>query len=135
MTKSRFDTRLHLIAPASDAPQIEAALDKLSPRMVRFVPGAGLKSEFVAASGQWTSEEAAALLAALVAWPSVIVARGYADGAEDVGAVKVEPGDDASKIAPEEVRRSFERVLSERAAEVKAADVAEAEKGVSNVDK
>lgn len=115
---TKFDTRLHLIALASEAPQIEAALDKLSPGMVRFVPGEGLKKEYVVASGQWTAADAAALREALVAWPLVVVERGFADGAEDAQAVKVERGQDASKIPPEEVRKTFDRVLAERSAQV-----------------
>lgn len=129
---TKFDTRLHLIALASEAPQIEAALDKLGPGTVRFVPGEGLKKEYAVASGQWTAADAAALREALVAWPSVVIERGYADGAEDAQAVKVERGQDASKVPPEEVRKTFDRVLSERAAEiVDPAAVAEivAEKG------
>jgi hypothetical protein len=115
---TKFNTRLHLIALASDAPQIEAALDKISHNLARFVPGEELKPDFVVASGQWTAEEAAAVVAVLASWPATIVERGYADGAEDVAAVEVEPGQDASKIPPDEVRKSFERVVEERAATI-----------------
>ena len=109
----KFDTRLHLVALAAEAPQIEAALDKISPDLVRFVPGEDLKSEYVVASGQWTADEAAAIVDALAAWPSTVVERGYADGAEDVRAVEVKPGDDDSKVPPKELRKSFERVVAE----------------------
>lgn len=120
---TKFNTRLHLIALASEAPAIEAALDKVSPGLVRFVPSPEVKSVYVIASGQWTADEAAALLEALAPWPSVIVARGYADGAEDAQAVKVEPGQDASKVPPDEVRKSFERVVDERVVDERAAEI------------
>lgn len=126
---TKFDTRLHLIALASEAPEVEAALDKIALQIVRFVPSPEVKSAYVVASGQWTAVEAAALREALVAWPGVIIERGYADGAEDAQAVRVEPGDDASGKAPEEVRKSFRRVVAEWAAKIADARAVEAAEG------
>ena len=89
--------RYHLLCARADMPTIQKALDAALPEWVLLVD---LDDEptLAGASGQWTEEEAAALLRAVGEIPGLKAWRGPALATVEAGVTVVDKGGNASRV-------------------------------------
>lgn len=107
---TKHTQRYHLTCAKTDAPMAQKALDAALPGWVLLVDLDG-EPGLSGASGQWTPEEAAQLLAAVEEIPGVKAWRGPTLGYVEPGVVVVDKGGDASRQG--EVRLTVAKAVEE----------------------
>lgn len=110
---TRHTHRYHLLCAREDASAVQKLLDAALPGWVLLVdiddePGLS------GASGQWTEEEAAALLRAVEEIPGLKARRGPPLGVVEAGVVVVDKGGNASRVG--DLRLTMAKAIEEEKA-------------------